>query len=139
MPYLTVEEMLMGLKRFVCAIFLFVYILFSAIFLVRLKPFQDMDYLVADWITKTLDEHDHPQALLVLQLAQEFIKLVSYMCLPLIMKCVVSRHNSAFISTPSIKKLISNVCKRACRTMEPLTQECLQVLDCILKYRYVLL
>ncbi|RCN30719.1 hypothetical protein ANCCAN_23509 [Ancylostoma caninum] len=37
---------------------------------------KDMDVLVASWITETLLAKDHPQALLVLQLAQHLIQLV---------------------------------------------------------------
>lgn len=36
-----------------------------------------MDVLVASWITETLLAKDHPQALLVLQLAQHLIQLVA--------------------------------------------------------------
>uniref|UniRef100_A0A1I7XTL6 DUF3384 domain-containing protein n=1 Tax=Heterorhabditis bacteriophora TaxID=37862 RepID=A0A1I7XTL6_HETBA len=78
---------------------------------------KDMDVLIADWIKHTLFEKDHPQSLLVLQLAQMFIQ-----------------HNSAFIGDGKMTIIVHSVCIRACKTMEPLTKNCLDVLDSVLKY-----
>ncbi|EYB98228.1 hypothetical protein Y032_0133g1782 [Ancylostoma ceylanicum] len=78
---------------------------------------KDMDVLVASWITETLLAKDHPQALLVLQLAQHLIQ-----------------HNAAFIGEATMKTIVHAVCVRACKTMDPLISNCLDVLDSVLKY-----
>ncbi|CAI4224137.1 unnamed protein product [Auanema sp. JU1783] len=76
---------------------------------------KDMDYLMAEWVEKTLAEYDHPQAINVLQLAQQFI-----------------RHNSAFICRDSINTLLKCICERGCKRNDSLTQECLKSIDCIM-------
>ncbi|KHJ92507.1 hypothetical protein OESDEN_07605 [Oesophagostomum dentatum] len=78
---------------------------------------KEIDVLVAKWTSETLLAKDHPQALLVLQLAQHLIQ-----------------HNSAFIGEENMKTIVHAVCVRACKTMDPLISYCLDVLDSVLKY-----
>ncbi|KAK6732660.1 hypothetical protein RB195_016805 [Necator americanus] len=78
---------------------------------------KDMDVLVAKWVGETLLAKDHPQTLLVLELAQHLIQ-----------------HNAAFIGDESLKTIVHAVCVRACKTMDPLISNCLEVLDSVLKY-----
>ncbi|KJH45120.1 hypothetical protein DICVIV_08846 [Dictyocaulus viviparus] len=78
---------------------------------------KDMDVLVANWISQTLLIKEHPQASLVLQLAQSLIQ-----------------HNAPFIGDHAMKHIVHTVCVRACKAVDALTAHCLDVLDNVLKY-----
>ncbi|ETN78095.1 hypothetical protein NECAME_10602 [Necator americanus] len=99
---------------------------------------KDMDVLVAKWVGETLLAKDHPQTLLVLELAQHLIQSVSCaikVTVPQpVYRLTYIRHNAAFIGDESLKTIVHAVCVRACKTMDPLISNCLEVLDSVLKY-----
>ncbi|GMT16501.1 hypothetical protein PFISCL1PPCAC_7798, partial [Pristionchus fissidentatus] len=76
-----------------------------------------MDFLVADWMKTVLDKDDHPDAIKVIQLAQQLIM-----------------HNSAFVCEQSMITLVRTSCGRCARLGDPLTSPCLDLLVTIQKY-----